>query len=98
MSTPYLAVRQDMLTTLEQIGPRNVLAISGGRIRSQGHTLLLPVKYGYRVEVDYTGRDTYAVRRTFVRGGRVTVKREWTHVYCDQLGEVAYQASCYTDN
>lgn len=93
-----LAVRQDLLTTLEQIGPRNVLAISGGRIRSQGHTLLLPVKYGYRVAVDYMSNDTYTVRREFVRGGRTTVKQAWTYVHCDQIGEVAYQASCYQDN
>lgn len=86
-------------TALAQIGRRNLLAISGGRVQRSGETIVvLPVRYGYAVEVEYQpGSDTYTVRRTFTRGGRRWIKREWDHVYCDQVGEIAYRASCYRD-
>ena len=86
----------DHSTTLSQIGRMNVLAISGGRIRSDGETLVLPVGSGYTVEVDLDeGSDTYTVRRVFNRGGKRFEKGEQTYVYCDEIGEVAYRASCY---
>lgn len=88
---------QDTATTLGQIGRGNVLAISGGRAHLAGGTLVLPVAHGYRVEVDLAANDTYTVRRVFVRGARRFVKGERTDVYCDELGEVAYRASCYLD-
>lgn len=83
-------------TTLAQIGKMNVLAISGGRVRAEGDTLVLPVSNGYRVEVDLDeGSDTYTVRRVFVRGAKRFVKGERTGVYCDELGEAAYQAHAF---
>lgn len=86
-------------TMLEQIGRMNLLAISGGRIKRTGDTtLVLPVYYGYSVEVEYlAGSDTYTVRRIFVRGMKRWVKGEATRVHCDELGETAYRASCYLD-
>lgn len=88
----------DITTTLNQIGRMNVLAISGGRVRQDGDTLVLPVGHGYSVEVDLDlGSDTYTVRRMFRRGDKAFPKGERTYVYCDELGEVAYQASCYNN-
>jgi hypothetical protein len=88
---------QHFPTTLAQIGRMNVLAISGGRVQSNADTLVLPVAHGYSVEIDLDASDTYNVRRVFTRAGVRSVKGERTDVYCDELGEVAYRASCYHD-
>jgi len=89
---------QHFETTLSQIGGGNILAISGGRIGTYGNTLVLPVRYGYSVEIDLAWNDTYTVRRVHTRKGVRNVKGEMTDVYFDQLGEIAYRASCYHDN
>lgn len=88
---------QDFPTTLAQIGHGNVLAISGGRARRDGHTLILPVAHGYTVEIDLDANDTYTVRRMFTRAGKRFVKGEITDVYCENIGDIAYRASCYHD-
>jgi hypothetical protein len=31
----------------------------------------------------------------FTRGAKTWIKGERTNVYCDEVGEVAYQASCF---
>lgn len=83
-------------TTLSQIGRMNIFAISGGRVRTLGETLVLPVSNGYSVEVDLDeGSDTYTVRRVFTRSGKRSIKGEQTYVYCEELGEIAYQASSF---
>lgn len=87
----------DARVLLAQIGTMNVLAISGGRVQVRETGVTLPVRYGYRVTIDLAADDTYTVRRVLVRGSKVTVKREWEGVYCDNVGEVAYTASCYLD-
>lgn len=92
-------------TMLDQIGHWNVAAISGGRVQHVDDTTLdLPVGKGYHVEVRYDfGSDTYTVRRVFVRRARGAAeptrhaKGELSGVYCDELGEVAYRASCFYD-
>lgn len=90
-------MRQDFSTTLAQIGRMNVLAVSGGRVQTNDDTLVLPVRHGYSVEVDLDPSDTYSVRRVFTRGGRRVVKGEMTDVYCEDIGEAVYRASCYHD-
>jgi hypothetical protein len=87
-------------TIVKQIGIRNVLAISGGRVLydDANSTVILPVRYGYKVVVKYNaGSDDYTVTRTLVRGTTVTTKGEVSGVYCEQLGDTAYRASCYRD-
>jgi hypothetical protein len=88
----------DVDALLAQIGRGNVLAISGGRVRLTETGIVLPVAAGYRVEIDLEANDTYTVRRVFVRGARRFVKVERTNVYCDEVGEIAYRASCYLDD
>jgi hypothetical protein len=91
---------------INQANPWNLAAISGGRAYRQAvltedacaDALVLPVGSGYRVRVLYAADDTYTVQRVFERSGKVTVKGEQTDVYCDELGEVAYQASCFRSN
>lgn len=78
-----------------QIGAGNVLAISGGRIAALPDGIELPVAYGYRVRVHLTPVDDYRVERVLVRGARTYGKGERDGVYCDQVGEVAYRASCF---
>lgn len=88
---------------LDQIGMMNVFAISGGRwsvARDEGGEvtdLLLPVAHGYRVRVSLAVNDTYTVRREFVRGGKIYEKGRQEDVYFDEIGEVAYRASCYVN-
>jgi hypothetical protein len=90
---------QHFPTTLAQIGMGNVLAISGGRwTTTEEGTLVLPVRYGYAVEIDLALNDTYTVRRTFTRSGVRVVKGEATDIYCDMLGDTAYEASCYHES
>jgi hypothetical protein len=78
-----------------QIGAWNIRAISGGRITTRPTGITLPVSSGYRVTIDLAGNDTYTVRRVFTRAGRTWIKGERTGIYCDNVGEIAYQASCY---
>lgn len=78
----------------KQIG-KNIWAISGGRIGLRKTGLTLPVGCGYSVEVDLCTNDTYTVKRVFKRGAKVTVKGQVEDVYCDQVSEVAYRASCF---
>jgi hypothetical protein len=78
-----------------QIGPRTILAISGGRVHVRDTGVTLPVSNGYRVTVDLAGNDTYTVRRVFTRAGKTWVKGERVDVYAEQVSEVAYQASCF---
>jgi hypothetical protein len=82
-------------TALKQIGTMNVMAISGGRRRifSDG-TLDLPVAKGYHVNIALMADDTYRVQRVYGVGN---VKGERTGVLAEQLGEVAYQASNFSD-
>jgi hypothetical protein len=88
----------DARELVAQIGRRNIRAISGGRVYDSGHGVILPVSSGYKVTVDLAADDTYTVRRIFIRGTKVFLKGEQTSVYCDEVGEVAYQASCYRSN
>lgn len=82
-------------TIARQIGRMNVLAISGGRVQHRETGVTLPVGSGYSVTVDLAANDTYTVRRVFKRGAKVWVKGEQTEVYCDEVGEIAYQASSF---
>lgn len=85
----------DPTTTLKQIGSMTVLAISGGRVtvESEGG-IILPVSNGYSVRITLAANDTYTVERIFRRGTKVTL-RTVDNVYCDELSDVAYYASCF---
>lgn len=77
----------------------NFFAVSGGRMKSTGtNSCSLPVAHGYSVDIRIEANDTYTVERVFTRSGKRIVKRDWTNVYCDQVGEIAYRASCYLDD
>lgn len=78
-----------------QIGRMNILAISGGRVGISETGIELPVSSGYRVMINLDWNDTYTVQRILVRKGVATLKGAVEGVYCDEVGEVAYQASCY---
>ena len=85
---------------IAQIGKMNIFAISGGRvgvIKEEGETVAIemPVSQGYRVVVSLGWDDTWTVSRQYVRKGVVSDKGTLEVVYADQVGEVAYQASCY---
>jgi hypothetical protein len=82
----------------QQIGIMNILSISGGRtiLNLSNGTLYLPVSNGYRVQIELDeASDTYTVRRIFRRSSKDFVKGEVTGVYCDQVGEVAYEAGMF---
>jgi hypothetical protein len=90
-----------------QLGMFNIFAISGGRFYIDGATFQdgktqqveLPVAYGYRVRIFLDWNDTYTVQRVIVKntknGIKETIKGSVEGVYCDQVGQVAYYASCY---
>jgi len=87
--------RIDAKQAMLDIGHGNVAAISGGRFLGGDHAVVMPVSNGYHVVVSLSHDNTYTVRRVFVRGGKATVKGEWSEIYYHQLGEIAYQASCF---
>ncbi len=100
---PGLAQAEDARTCdpqviKEQIGMRNVLATSGGRVIIRPTGITLPCRYGYSVTVDLDPSDTYTVRRVFTRSGVASVKGERTDVYAEELGEVVYRAGCFRDS
>ena len=85
---------------IAQIGVGNVLAISGGRVGvivENGETVAIemPVSHGYWVIVSLGWDDTWTVTRQYIRNGVVSDKGTLEGVYADQVGEIAYQASCY---
>jgi hypothetical protein len=85
----------DARELLRQIGTMNVLAISGGRVERRKTGVTLKVGSGYSVTVDLDWDDTYRVARVFRRGGKTWIKGEQRNVYFDEVGEVAYRASCF---
>jgi len=80
---------------LFHIGGMNRAAICGGRSHGTQNAVIMPVSHGYDVVVSLAANDTYKVQRVFARAGKATVKAEWSDVYADQVGEIAYQASCF---
>jgi hypothetical protein len=86
---------------ISQIGHMNILAISGGRVivvkNNDGETIEVELKCGagYRVSIALGWDDTYTVTRQYVRKGTVFNKGTVEGVYCDNIGEVAYKASCF---
>lgn len=73
----------------------SVLAISGGRHFTHKSTTIFPVSNGYYVTVTLTAADDYTVRLIFVRSGKIYVHEEATGIYAGEIGEVAYEASCF---
>ena len=95
MSTTETFRECDTGQLLAQIGRMNILAISGGRVLRRATGVTLKVGNGYSVTVDLDFSDTYTVRRVFKRGAKTWIKGEQTNVYCDEVGESAYRASCF---
>jgi hypothetical protein len=87
------------MTMWQQIPVMTRMAISGGRVHPVKYGISMPVSSGMSVEVLLAANDTYVVRRVFrrVQEGEIKVwdHGERTEVYCDDLGEVCYYASCY---
>jgi hypothetical protein len=87
-------------TLIAQIGMMNILTISGGRVevvKKKGETVevILPVSNGYQVSISLGWNDLYTVSRQYVRSGLVSDKGTLADVFCDYVGEIAYQASCF---
>ena len=85
---------------IAQIGRMNIFAISGGRVgviveKNETVEIQLPVSNGYQVSIKLGWDDTWTVARQFVRKGVVSDKGTVEGVYCENVGEVAYQASCF---
>ena len=88
---------------IDKIGRMNIYAISGGRVgitkNDQGETVEVELKVGkgYRVSISLGWDDTWTVSRQFVRKGVVSDKGTLTGVFADQVGEIAYKASCFVN-
>ena len=82
---------------VEQVGRMNVMGISGGRVIVRETGITLPIAHGYSVEIDLNALDLYDVKRVYTRAGARSVKGAVTDVYCDDLSDVAYYASCYVN-
>ena len=90
----------------QQIGTMTILAVSGGKafpISSDESNdtvgLRLPIDGTRRVDVILDWMDTYTVRRirTITSGakrGSEVLEFEQSDVFCDEVGEVTYTASC----
>lgn len=85
--------------TYEQIGFQTLIAACGGinAFRVSPDTLGFPVGRGYVVTVTLDPSDTYIVRRCFRRKGEMKVKGEQTMVYCDELSDTFWKASCFVN-
>lgn len=82
---------------IDQIGMMNIFAVSGGRVQKRQTGVTLPVGYGYSVEIDLDFNDLYVVKRVYTKAGKRTVKGEVTDVFAFNVGEIAYQASCFVN-
>jgi hypothetical protein len=88
----------DVNVLCQQIGRMNILAISGGRVQYTNDAVVLPVGNGYRVEIELAADDTYTVRRVFKRGAKTFDKGTMKGIYAEDIGDVAYYASCFRSN
>lgn len=93
----------DPNTTISQMGRMNILAISGGRVNpimvgKQTVGLELPVGQGYKVRVYLGDNDTYTVQRVQHTARGEKILGQLDDVYADEVGEQAYQASCFISN
>ena len=77
-----------------QIGA-NLMPISGGRVVGIADGIELPAGSGFHVRIQLTPLDEYTVTRIFRRGGKEFEHGKREHVYCDEVSEVAYFASCH---
>jgi hypothetical protein len=85
----------DPAQLLRQIGG-NLLAVSGGRWIPYGFSSIrFPCGAGFEVLVTLEADDTYTVRRLFKRGADWFLHGELTNVYCDDISERVYFASCF---
>ena len=97
----------DYKEVARQIGPMTVMAVSGGRVfpiysedSDNPVGARLPIDGTRRVDVVLDWTDTYTVRRVRMvtkgadRGADV-VEFEQDDVYCDELANVVYSASCW---
>lgn len=94
-TNPYDTGRDiDFQALVAQIGRMTYGAICGFRkARRLGpSTIEMVVGNGYRVRVTLAADDTYTVERVVARSGNVKGRAEG--VYCDQISDVAYAASC----
>lgn len=93
-------------TIISQIGRMNVFAISGGKYitikNAENETVgvMLPCGTNRAVEVVLNFWDLYTVRRVRLitsgaNRGEVVVEETHENMYFDQVGEVAYTASCW---
>lgn len=80
---------------VRQIGAGNLMAISGGRTLPIKGGVSLPVSAGYHVHVELEPNDTYTVTRWFARCGKFHQHGQVANVYAEQVGQVAYRASCH---
>ena len=81
---------------LGQIEWSTILAVSGGRWARAGiSSVVFPAGAGFEVLVTLEADDTYTVRRLFRRGGKVFLHGELQNVYCDEVSERIYFASCF---
>ena len=92
MSTTEITDYTTANTIIDQIGFMTMAAISGGRRDRHPDGVTLPVSNGYKVIVTLDrASDTYTVTRGY--RGRIMGQR--SDVYCDEVSEVAYRASCF---
>jgi hypothetical protein len=96
----YRPFDEDQL--LAQIGKQNIFAISGGRVEiwrtndgKAARTVTLPVSNGYSVEIYLAWDDIWTVTRQFKRKGQYSNKGTLEGIYPENIGEVAYRASCF---
>jgi len=85
---------------IAHVGQSNIFFISGGRLvwdfdNDDLIALELPVASGYRVRITLAANDTYTVQRVMVRSGKTFNKGEMTNVYCEDLSETSWDASCF---
>jgi lysine/ornithine N-monooxygenase len=96
--TTFTIEEDQRQTIIGQIPRMTLFAISGGRVVRLDDGIRLPVGNGYKVDIHLTPADDYTVERVFVRNGVTTSHGAEDTVYCDDLGETAYRASCFRND
>lgn len=95
MTAKWEIKSEERSAIINQIGFWNLAAISGGRVRPLPDGIEMPAGAGYVVRVHLTPGDDYTVERVFVRKGVEHPHGARERVYADQVGEMAYRASCF---
>jgi hypothetical protein len=83
---------------------RDLFEVSGGRhnpvYNLEGEVIAVEfgLRYGYKVKVQLGADDLYIVQKVFDRGEKFRIKKQYTGISAEQVGEICREAGFQDDD